>query len=350
MTYQILKARHCLVEKDILPVILEVKATLEEEMGDLVTARLKKDHPLSGYSTAELQKEFKKLTGQEASLVLSLAGTNLTDISLRFLLHVAIIHANEVGAPRGTTLQSGTSTSDKSTRITVVNEKGDKTAKATPTDMEVRMQRMEEDLKLMSQKTVEGSLKHVRSLASKPSLTKGPALVTAMEILVENAIKAGHSEADFYAKALSACRQFEAHPDICGLCMKLLGSNEDRKISATVADWVKCSEVMSEREKSENAVGKVPTPISPMFYPHMMHPSQNFSTMAAPGPILPGVPGVGSPYSYMPYPHPLSPQGGHSFRQGRRNKGDRNPRGRGSCFYCKEQGHFVSDCPKIKKD
>jgi len=69
-------------------------------------------------------------------------------------------------------------------------------------------------------------LKHVITLAGRPKLTSASVLISAMEVLVEYAHKAGHPDMEFYSKALQACRQFEGHDDIiCNLCLKLLGSS-----------------------------------------------------------------------------------------------------------------------------
>ena len=55
--------------------------------------------------------------------------------------------------------------------------------------------------------------------------------------MVDCAVKAGQSETDYYMKTIQTCRQYENNPDICNLCLNLLGS-EYKKISATIADWV----------------------------------------------------------------------------------------------------------------
>ena len=50
-------------------------------------------------------------------------------------------------------------------------------------------------------------------------------------------------------KALAACRQHEEHPDVCGLCLKLLGSSDDRKIASSVSEWAKtCRQSMNCRQ------------------------------------------------------------------------------------------------------
>ena len=54
------------------------------------------------------------------------------------------------------------------------------------------------------------------------------------------------------------------------------------------------------------------------------------------------MPPFGFPPNFTPYPG--------SFGQNRfSNRGRGGYPRRGRCLYCKEQGHFVAECPKIKK-
>lgn len=50
------------------------------------------------------------------------------------------------------------------------------------------------------------------------------------------------------------------------------------------------------------------------------------------------------PPPFMPYPCALPPS-----RFNRGGRGGFAPR-RGRCLFCKDFGHYVADCPKIKKD
>ncbi|KAJ8309737.1 hypothetical protein KUTeg_011602 [Tegillarca granosa] len=79
--------------------------------------------------------------------------------------------------------------------------------------------------------------KNVRVLASRPKLTNSGVLFAALEVLVDCAVKAGHAESEHYTKALQTCRQYEDHDDLCSLCLKLVGSSEDKKISSIIVDW-----------------------------------------------------------------------------------------------------------------
>lgn len=65
----ILKQKHSLLGKNLLPLALRLKDVDEREF-----ARLKKEHPLTRYSVEELENEFKNLTGEKAKEILSLVG------------------------------------------------------------------------------------------------------------------------------------------------------------------------------------------------------------------------------------------------------------------------------------
>lgn len=97
---QILKNKHTLVGKNIIPVMLALRA--DSDVGEF--NRLKKEHPLEAYSIQELTAEFEKLTGESVRNILVLAGKDETLENMRLLLHYAIGHANTVGAPKGQNL------------------------------------------------------------------------------------------------------------------------------------------------------------------------------------------------------------------------------------------------------
>ena len=101
MALQVLKSRHSLIGKTLIPVILRLKSWDGEDIGQL--ARLKKEYPLDDYSITELRMEFEKLTGESAKDIVALAGKeeDLEGHVIRSLVHFAIEHANSVGAPRG---------------------------------------------------------------------------------------------------------------------------------------------------------------------------------------------------------------------------------------------------------
>lgn len=72
--------------------------------------------------------------------------------------------------------------------------------------MESRLTRLEQNFDDMRQKQcserVADALKNVRILAGRPKLTSPSVLLASMEVLVEAALKAGHSDTDFFSKAL----------------------------------------------------------------------------------------------------------------------------------------------------
>ena len=86
---------------------------------------------------------------------------------------------------------------------------------------------------------VEDALHQIRVLAARPALTAPHVLLAAVELLVEQAALSGHADAPFYSKALRACREMSTVEDLGGLCLKLFGSAEDKKISAALSEFAK---------------------------------------------------------------------------------------------------------------
>ena len=70
MAMDVLKHRHSMVGKSMVPVYMKLR-TQNEEISPEQLARLKKDHLLTRYSLEELKTEFEGITGE-----------NLTDILL----------------------------------------------------------------------------------------------------------------------------------------------------------------------------------------------------------------------------------------------------------------------------
>lgn len=180
---------------------------------------------------------------------------------------------------------------------------------------------------------VEEALKNVRILAGRPKLTAPSILLARLEVLVECALKTGHSDTEYFSKALQTCRQFEDNPDVCNLCLKLLGSSEDKTISATIAEWAKCKkydskfEVGSKEAKGYPQQNVLPEQRSvPFYYP----------------PFYPPIP-FGQGYQGPGFPSFMGPR-----RPGFRHRFQRD---RGACFFfCKETTHFISNCPKMKRE
>uniref|UniRef100_K1Q110 Uncharacterized protein n=1 Tax=Magallana gigas TaxID=29159 RepID=K1Q110_MAGGI len=103
MEMSVLKPKHSLVGKSLVPVILKFKAQVERiEECDL--NRLKKGHALTRYNLDELRAEFEGLTGESSRDILLLTGREEDFDSLVILMHFAIEQANMAGAPKGQVL------------------------------------------------------------------------------------------------------------------------------------------------------------------------------------------------------------------------------------------------------
>jgi hypothetical protein len=97
--HAILKPKHSLIGKNLLPIVLRLKAQGEEPA---LLARLKREHPLENYTLEELLTEFGRLCGEKADDTMSVAGCDIHHIEhVRLAVHYAILHANVAGAPRG---------------------------------------------------------------------------------------------------------------------------------------------------------------------------------------------------------------------------------------------------------
>lgn len=210
-------------------------------------------------------------------------------------------------------------------------------------NMETRLRDIERKMESMKEKSgedqVEECLRQVRILAGRPNLTQAHVLLAALETLVDVAFRNSHKDADFYSKSFTHCKKYENSKDLCGLTMKLFGSAEDRKIANVVADWLKGkkyegSGVVEDKENvgqnSNKSLGDL-TGMQANPYPY--------------------VPLLGQPhFPFSPYPVPYSGYPAQSFgfpRPSVRGMGIRPRRGR--CLFCKDLGHFVADCPKMKK-
>jgi hypothetical protein len=91
---------------------------------------------------------------------------------------------------------------------------------------------MEEAIKdLQSSKgsKVEDAFRQINILAGRPKLTSPAVIIAAVESLVDIASRSSHKDLDYFCKALQACRRYETSPDLCSLCFRLFGSQEDKK-------------------------------------------------------------------------------------------------------------------------
>ena len=99
---EVLKLRHSLKGKNLLPVAVKAKAAGGTTPTEF--ARLKRDHPLERYTLDELVDEFERLTGEDVGDIFMMAGFDATVDNMRLVMHFAIIQANLVGAPKGKAL------------------------------------------------------------------------------------------------------------------------------------------------------------------------------------------------------------------------------------------------------
>lgn len=319
-----LKPKHSLLGKSLFPVIMELKSNQPGMQIDTFE-RLKKDHPLEKYSLEELKVEFNRLTGETIqSLLIILSQEESVDL-VRKIMHFSILHANNVGAPKGQVLTEIAPSAAGSSGSCTGN--GDGAA-----NLEDRLKGLEQNVSVLKSKSgeqkVDDAIRQVRLLAARPKLTPSHVLIASLEMLVDVAKCEGHKDAEFFNKALQACRRFEESEDVCGLCLKLIGSSEDRKISTAIAEWVKGKKYDKENEKEkvkETNVSNVPS------FPYLAPMYNNFPLGFVPPMPMPGYIGFGQG------------RGGNRARNGQNS----NPR---VCYFCKEKGHFVAACPKIKKE
>ena len=102
---------------------------------------------------------------------------------------------------------------------------------STSGGMEERLRSVEQTVSTLRHGSpVEDALHQIRILAPH-------VLLSAVELLVEQAALVAHKDATFYSKALRACREINSIHDLCSLCLKLFGSSDDKKISAALTDY-----------------------------------------------------------------------------------------------------------------
>ena len=216
-----------------------------------------------------------------------------------------------------------------------------------PDDLETRIKQMEDTVKSFSNKSaekqIEESLAHVRILASRPNLTQSYVLLAAIELLVTLATKHNCKEADYYSKAYTYCKKFEDAKDLCNLAMKLFGSAEDKKLANLVAEWMKGKKYEGSPKKVTEETDKENK------FDMNKNISQNHGYLNNPASFgfpYPGAGGIIPPY-FVPPPYQQFQGGYGQNRFGGRGRSGYSRRGR--CLFCKEQGHFVANCPKIVK-
>ncbi|KAJ8320169.1 hypothetical protein KUTeg_001756 [Tegillarca granosa] len=299
----VLKPKHSLIGKNLLSLILEAQGS--DELSEL--ARLKENQPLECYTFDELASEFHKLTGETARSVLRAVGKGDSEDAMRRLMHYTLVAANTYGLPMGQVLvdpapqSSSTSSSASGVDSTV---------------FEARMKSVEQSVSDLRTKTdhnvVEDALRQVRILASRPKLTQAHNLVDVSR-------QASHKDADFYSKALSACRRYDENDD------------KDKKISSAIAEWAK-----GKNYDQGTSESKVKSKDSRQCMPSSVVPPYPFA--------FPGFPLVNFPYSVplMHFGH-YGGQGYPRFRARRQQFSNNIPK---TCYFCKQTRHFLADCPK----
>ncbi|XP_062602975.1 uncharacterized protein LOC134264730 [Saccostrea cucullata] len=140
----ILKRRHTLVGKNILPVVKKVKNYAGQRLN---FAKLKSTMPIEELSEGELAQKFKDLTSEKACDILEMAAKEISAENLRVLLHFTILHANETGAPDGQQL-TGNKDEDGEDE-----DEGEETVKPKK---KKKANDKEEDLQGLKQKNAEG--------------------------------------------------------------------------------------------------------------------------------------------------------------------------------------------------
>lgn len=162
------------------------------------------------------------------------------------------------------------------------------------------------------------------------------------------ATKYGYKDSEYYSKAYSYCKKFQDSDDMCNLVMKLFGSAEDKRLANVVADWIKGKKYEGSPKKAlkEEPVKDDKKSIDPRnINPNCMSNTASFGYPFPPSSMY--VPPFSFPQHYSPYPGSFSQN-----RFGNRGRGGYSGgySRRGRCLFCKEEGHFVAECPKIKKE
>lgn len=91
----ILKRRHSLVERNILPLVKKMKNYAGQRLN---LGKLRSNMGIEELSDAELANKFKKLTNEAAEDILEMSSKGMSSVNLKTLLHYTILLANETGA------------------------------------------------------------------------------------------------------------------------------------------------------------------------------------------------------------------------------------------------------------
>lgn len=91
----ILKRRHSLVERNILPVVKKMRNYAGQELN---LCKIRSNMGIEIYLGAELANKFKELTNEAAEDILEMSSKVMSSVNLNTLLHYTILLANETGA------------------------------------------------------------------------------------------------------------------------------------------------------------------------------------------------------------------------------------------------------------
>jgi hypothetical protein len=143
---------------------------------------------------SELKEETYALTGYRAEDLCSLAGRDLDRNSLRHLLHLTVIFANEVGAPDGQPLEAPPGLAQ-----------GREASKRPLEEVCTTEQSLREEIKVLKKGLVEEALAQVRAFAStwKEARDTTP-LVHSVQNLSRLASSHNHGDATLYSELLRA--------------------------------------------------------------------------------------------------------------------------------------------------
>ncbi|KAK3107550.1 hypothetical protein FSP39_017076 [Pinctada imbricata] len=207
----VLKKRHSLHGKNLLPLIMRFKEADIEDIEVDSLARLKEEHRLERYTIEELEGEFYSLCGEKVEDFYQLAGKSRSKESAMVLLNMAIHLANEIGAPRGTPLQpltpnSATTSNRKSATVTAAAGSPDQqqpvvnmTKKdSQPEDRISAVEKAIQDLKKDKGSQVEEALRQINVLAGRPKLTSPAVIIAAVESLVDVATRTSDKNLEYY--------------------------------------------------------------------------------------------------------------------------------------------------------
>ncbi|XP_062591420.1 uncharacterized protein LOC134252893 [Saccostrea cucullata] len=314
-----LKRKHSLKGKSILPVIKRNR--LNEVSGS--AARMATQVRSEDLDTDELITQFRQITGESAADCLEMAGKVVTKINLIYLLHNAIVYANEVGQP-GEPLNE-TTQSDR------VENEGDNQTASKPANQEKVEKKSSkektEDEILSRIEVLEKATESVESLKEKVrglSLQKSPneaMILLLLEELANVARKKQHEESSVFEELSRQALKHQGSVNLLSLVLNVVGGSSDVVIKALnkCAKEKKVESKLKIPEKTENE-NTHQSPLANVYNPFLM-PQQL--------------------YQYVPYQN-------YSMFNSRPRGRFNQWKPRGNCYFCDMPGHSIRECQKMK--